>query len=147
MATDDRALFNRFALSIFAKLQEAFPTEVSLRPHDILREEGMEPTAHSLAICDRTLSWLCQEGYFSSPGTVIGEVGPKELQTIYSRARLTTRGYAALDAPIEFSGTKGKAGEFIAKQAKEAAGEARGAIIGDLIGRVIGEAAKAFFKP
>ena len=53
MATDDQALFNRFALRIFAKLQEAFPTEIALRPHDILKEEGMEPTAHALAICDR----------------------------------------------------------------------------------------------
>jgi hypothetical protein len=52
-----------------------------------------------------------------------------------------------LDAPIEFSGTKGKAGKFIADQAKDSAREARSAIISDLIGRVIGEAAKAFFKP
>ena len=147
MATDDRALFNRFALRIFAKLQEAFPTEIALRPHDILKEEGMEPTAHALAICDRTLSWLYREGYFWSPGTVIAEVKPMELQTIYHQARLTTRGYAALDAPIEFSGTKGKAGKFIADQAKGSAREARSAIISDLIGRVIGEATKAFFKP
>jgi hypothetical protein len=78
---------------------------------------------------------------------VIAEVKPMELQTIYHQARLTTRGYAALDAPIEFSGTKGKAGKFIADQAQDSAREARSAIISDLIGRVIGEAAKAFFKP
>jgi hypothetical protein len=90
MTSRSRALFDGFALRILAKLHEAFPAEITLRPNDIALEEGLEPTNDVIGICDLTLSWLWHEGFFRSPGSIIGGVTGnvgKAHQTIYPQAR------------------------------------------------------------
>jgi hypothetical protein len=62
---------------VLAKAEESFPTPIRLCPSELLEEEGIEPDKHAVFLCDHILSWLSEEGFFRSSGSVLSGTGDR----------------------------------------------------------------------
>jgi|GEM_PF-3204849 hypothetical protein len=139
-----RELFERIAARSLATLDEGFPGPIALRPRDLLAVESVEPTSDTLAVCDQTLQWLWDEGFFRSPnGLIISGTG-EMMQNIHPVATLTAKGLNALNANIEVGGERGRAGKLLTEQLSESGKDARAAMISEIVGRIISAAVKGF---
>jgi hypothetical protein len=105
----NKEAFERIAARVLAKAEEAFPLPIALRPRELLDEEGIERDKHSLALCDHTLSWLHEEGFFRSPGPLISGSDDR-MERVYAQARLRTKGLNALNATIKLAGKRERVG-------------------------------------
>lgn len=139
----DKELFERIAARVLAMAQDSFPAPVTLRPAKLLEEEEIELDKHSLVLCQHTLRWLHEEGFFRSGGYAI-VVNDNLAHHVYPEAQLTAKGLSALNATIDFAGKRGRAGEILVNQMKEAAKDTRSAAVSEIVGRIIGVAAKSF---
>lgn len=136
-ALEHRDAFKRYAAFALAKLDEAHPNRVNLVPTKIIAELGEEISKQNVFLCERTLDWLVENGYFKC-NSRRWSGDPNFAEHAYREARLTTLGFTALDAKIDFRGKSERAGDVLVEQVKAVASEARNAVIGEVVGQVIG---------
>jgi hypothetical protein len=140
--TSKRDLFNRYAAHALSVLDKEHPDPLNLVPSKIVSALGHEPTKENVFTCQRTLSWLEDNGYIKCEARSWSG-NPNLAETAFPGSRLTTQGFAALDIKIDFRGKLERAGDLLADQVSNVAGKARDAAISEVISRIIGASAKA----
>jgi hypothetical protein len=143
----DRELFDRLAARAFALAEEAFPRPISLRAKDLLELEALDKDSRAVALGNETITWLKNEGLIRCHGPFFAYDKDGESAAVFTDATLTTKGFAALNATIDFGGKKGRAGQILVNQMKEVAKDTRSAAVSEILGRIIGAAAKTFLEP
>jgi hypothetical protein len=140
---DKRERFKSCAGLALAKLEEAHPERVHLWPSKLASELGEERNQESTRFCELTLEWLEENGYIRC-GNKIADPQYGVGQHVFREARLTDKGFGALEVKIEFRGKKERVGEALVQQLGATAGEMRNAAIAELMGYFLGGIAKSW---
>ena len=143
---EKRTLFFQYAGHALATLDKAHPDPVTLTATKLVKALGQELTKTHFGLCERTLSWLADEGYFRcSRGT---SDNPDVAETAFRGARLTTLGFASLNTTVAFHGEPQRVGDALRSvlrdQLKKAGDKARDAAVSEIVKQLISAAAKMF---
>lgn len=130
MSNHDR--FNEYAAYALSRLFEEHPDGVILIPSRIVHGMGQHVIKENVGLCQRSIAWLHDNGYFlANYGTYL-EAGFAERS--FRDSRLTTLGFSSLNVKVDFRGTQEKIGHALLEQFKEGASEARSALLGEFLG-------------
>jgi hypothetical protein len=139
--SEKRERFREYAACALGLLYDAHPDHVTLRPSTIVRDLGQDLSKPNVFLCERSLSWLDENGYIRSFAGNLTE--PAEFaERIFRDSRLSTQGFAALNEQIEFRGTMTRIGDALVEQLQTSGGAGRDAFIGSLIGSAFAAFAK-----
>lgn len=138
---DQRDRFNQYAGYVLAALDKEHANPVLLGPSKIVAALGQEPPKENIFLCQRSLSWLDDNGYFKCAGRAYSG-NPDFAESAFHEARLTTLGFSSLNLTIDFRDRTERIGDALADQLGKAAGVARDTAVSEIIGRLIGTVAR-----
>jgi hypothetical protein len=129
-----RELFHECCGHVLARLDVEFPTPSHLTAKSALERLKIEPGKNGRRICGESIQWLADNGYIRIDGRhAVVDNPPSGSEMAFTAARLTDKGFAALNIQISLCGETERAGNALADQLKEAAGDARAAAVGKIV--------------
>lgn len=132
-----REVFHETCGYVLGHLDGEFPTPVSLSAKRVLSELEIEPGKHGRRICGESIQWLADNGYIKIDGRHSIVDKPLDGSEMgFTAARLTDKGFSALNVQLEFRGEMKRAGDALSNQFKEVAGEARAALVGKIVDQI-----------
>jgi hypothetical protein len=139
-----REVFHECCAHVLARLDSEFPTPVNLTARSVLIALEIEPGKNGRRLCGESVQWLADNGYIKIDGRhAVVDNPPTGSEMAFTAARLTDKGFAALNIQISFRGEIERAGDALGDQVKRAAGDVRTAAMGKIVDYIMGVAAGA----
>lgn len=133
-----RDLFHECCGHVLARLDGEFPTPVSITAKSTLEALDIEAGKHGRRICGESINWLADNGYIKIDGRhVVVDPGAAGSELAFTNARLTDKGFAALNIQISFQGRTQRAGNALLDYIKGVPGDVRAGGIGWIVDKVI----------